>query len=246
MKNLLAITLLAILTVSAEEPPAAPDPAMPRAWLGLQLSKPDPTLAAQLPLLPPGIGFVVHSIDKEGPAARAGLREHDILWKIGDQMLVNEAQLAILLSLHQPGEAITLSGFRAGNPLTLDVKLGIAPDASPPFPGDLVGSAVLPGVCDGPMRVVNRADQTATYTTDEGSAEVRREDSVYHVIIRDAGGNSIYQGAHGSIGDMKHIPHEWQRRVLALCRGLDHVLDGQIAQPRQPRPRVVPPATSSR
>jgi|688.fasta_scaffold100880_2 hypothetical protein len=246
MKNLLAITLLATLAATAEEPPVAQDPAAPRAWLGLQLSKPDASLTAQLPLLPPGIGFVVHSIDKDGPAARAGLREHDILWKIGDQMLVNEAQLAILLRLHQPGEAISLSGFRAGNPLTLDVKLGIAPAACPSFPGELVDSAVLPGVTDGPIRVVNPADQTATYTTDEGSAEVRRENSVYHVIIKDAAGNSIHEGVHSSTGDMKHVPREWQRRVIALCRGLDHVLDGQIAQPRQPRPRVVPPTASSR
>jgi hypothetical protein len=246
MKNLLVIALLATIPAAAEEPPVPHDSTTPRAWLGLQLSKPDATLTAQLPLLPPGVGFVVHSIDKDGPAAQAGLLEHDILWKMGDQILVNEAQLATLLRLHQPGEAVAVSGFRAGNPLALAIKLGHAPAANPAFPGELVDSVMLSDGCGGPMRVVNRADQTATYTNDEGTAVVRRENSVYHITIKDAEGNSIYQGEHRSASDMKNIPSEWRRRASALCRGLDHVLDGHLAAPRQPRPRVVPPAPDNR
>jgi hypothetical protein len=246
MKILFSITLLALLPAAAEDPPVAFEPATPRVWLGLQLSKPDASLTAQLPILPPGVGFVVHSIDQDGPAAQAGLREHDILWKIGDQMLVNEAQLATLLRLHKPGEDITLSGFRAGTQLAITVKLGIAPSATPPFPGALLDSVMLPGGCDGPIRIVNRAEQTATYSIDEGSAEVRRVNSIYHITIKDADGNPVYQGEHSSEGDIQKVPREWRRRIVALCRGLDHVLDGQIASPRQPRPRVVPPAPNNR
>jgi len=245
MKHLWVIALTAFLPAAADQPPVVRDAAAPRAWLGLQVSKPDATLTAQLPSLPPGIGFVVRSIDADGPASEAGLREFDILWKIGDQMLVNEAQLAALLRLRQPGEEITLSGFRAGKPLDVTVKLGATPATSPPFPGELVDAVMLQGGCGGPMRVVNRAEQTATYSTEDGSAEVRRENSVYHVTILDSDGGAIYQGQLSSGSDIKDVPREWRRRVGALCRGLDHVLDGHLAAPRQPRPRVVPPASSN-
>ena len=92
-----------------------------------------------------------------------------------------------LLRLNQPGDDVTLSGFRAGKPLTFTVKLGAMPDTSPPFPGALVDAAVLPGECGGPMRVVNRSEKLASYTNAEGTAQVRREDGVYHVTIKDSG-----------------------------------------------------------
>ena len=245
MKHFPLIALLATsLNCAADETtqPAVETPA--RAWLGLHVSKPDATLTSQLPSLPPGIGFIVRSIDMGGPAAGAGLREFDILWKLNDQMLVNEAQLAALLRLHKPGHEITLSGFRAGKPLEVTLKLGTAPAATPSFPGELVDSVILPGGCGGPMRVVNRAEKTASYSTENGSALVRRENSVYHIDIRDSDNQPVYQGQITSRDQLNEVPREWRHRVSALCRGLDHVLDGQLATPRQPRPRVVPPTAA--
>jgi S1-C subfamily serine protease len=94
----LPITFLLIgWTVSfAEEPLEVKEPkglvravSAPRAWLGLQVSKPDPSMTSQLPSLPQGIGFVIASVDEDGPAQTAGLKKFDLLWKLGDQMLVN-------------------------------------------------------------------------------------------------------------------------------------------------------------
>ncbi|MFZ9936057.1 MAG: PDZ domain-containing protein [Luteolibacter sp.] len=246
MKYFTLIALLSTTLAHAADP--TPLPAVQtaaRVWLGLHVSKPDATLTAQLPSLPPGIGFIIRSIDAGGPAAAAGLREFDILWKLGDQMLVNEAQLAALLRLHQPGDAIALSGFRAGKPLEVTLKLGTAPAATPPFPGELVDSVILPGGCGGPMRVVNRAEQSARYSTADGRAPVRRENSIYHVDIRDSANQPVYQGQITSRDQLDAVPCEWRRRVSALCRGLDHVLDGHLTVPRQPRPRVVPPAATN-
>ena len=83
-----------------------------RPWLGLQLDKATPSMSAQIPALPPGIGFVIKSIDPQGPAEAAKCRLFDVVWKMGDQLLVNEAQLATLLRLHKPGEEITFAVFR--------------------------------------------------------------------------------------------------------------------------------------
>jgi len=227
----------------------SPDPTVrvsraPSAWLGLKVSRPDETITAHLPSLPPGIGFVVRSIDKDGPAETAGLREFDVLWKLGDQMLVNEGQLAALLRLSKPGDEITLSGFRAGKPLEAKLKLGVVPDAKRPFPGDLVDAAILPDECGGPMRVVNVAEKLASYSNDEGRAEVRREGEHYRVKIEGPKNELIYEGELQRDGSPDKIPEEWKRRIYALRRGLDHALEGRMMPNRQPRPRVVPPAGS--
>ncbi|MDP3851456.1 MAG: PDZ domain-containing protein [Luteolibacter sp.] len=249
MKALLVITFLLARAVScAEDMPESPHPMpppmpheVPRAWLGLDVSKPDETITAHLPSLPPGIGFVIRSIDKDGPAAAAGLKELDILWKLGDQMLVNESQLATLLRLAKPGDEITLAGFRSGKPLDVTLKLGEAPASMSVFPGDLMDAAILPGECGGPMRVVNVAEKVASYSTLEGRAEVRRDGSFYQVKIQGPKDELIYEGKLPADGSLDKIPLEWKRRVLALRRGLDHTLDGRMMPSRQPRPRVVPP-----
>ena len=259
MKRHVVIALLvgmswspAVEPADTKSPPPAPAPMPmlapqpPRAWLGLQVEKPDATITAHLPSLPAGIGFVIRSVDKAGPANTAGLQELDLLWKIGDQMLVNEGQLAALLRLSKPGDEITLSGFRAGKPLDVKLKLGEAPVMKRPFPMDLLDSAILPGDCGGPIRVVNVAERLASYTTDEGRAVIRRDGELYKVKIQGPKDELIYEGDLPADGSMDQIPEAWRRRVHALRRGLDHALEGRMMPERQPRPRVVAPAPAGR
>jgi hypothetical protein len=249
MKRFLVIALLLGRAVlSAEEPadfktphPQVRIPQAPRAWLGLQVSRPDESITAHLPELPPGIGFMIRSIDAGGPAEGAGLREFDVLWKMGDQMLVNEGQLAALLRLSKPGDEVSFSGFRAGKPLEVKLKLGEVPAKQRPFPEDLVDNSILPGECRGPMRVVNVSDKSASFSNDDGHAEIRQEGEVYKVKIQGPKDELIYEGDLPPDGGLDKIPDPWKRRIHALRRGLDHALEGGMVPTRQPRPRVVPP-----
>jgi hypothetical protein len=213
----------------------------PRTWLGLKLAKPDDAVTVHVPSLPPGIGFTVTAVEKDGPAAAADLKEFDLLWKLGDQMLVNEGQLATLLRLSKPGDEVELSIFRAGKPMAVTLKLGEAPVENKPFPGDLVDAAIMPGECGGPMRVINVSDKLASYSNEEGRAEVWREGAIYKVKITNPNEELIYQGDIPADGALEQIPDDWRRRVYALRRGLRHALEGRMLPQRQPRPRVVPP-----
>jgi len=253
MKPAFIILLLAAGPLaSAREPVARENPEAqatqtraPRAWLGLKVVKPDETITAHVPALPPGVGFVIKSLDAGGPAEAGGVRELDLIWKIGDQMLVNEAQLATLLRLSKPGEEITLAGFRAGKPLELKIKLGQAPLLTAPFPNDLVESAILTGESGGPMRIVNVAEKSASFTADDGTAVVQREEDAYHVTIHGPDEKLVFKGEFTSQEDFRKAPEAWHKRLHALRRGLDRTLEGGIVTPRQPRPRVVPPAATA-
>lgn len=238
----LALALAAEPTVPQPIPGPGRIAAAPRAWLGLQVSKPDESIVAQLPSLPPGIGFVVLFLDKDGPAEAAGLRVFDVLWKMGDQMLVNEGQLAALLRLSKPGDEITLHGFRAGKPLEVVVKLGEAPPSSRMLPGEIVDQAILPGdPPQSPMRLVNIAEKRASYSTEDGRVEVQRTGEVHEVRITGPEGDIIFEGEIPVGGSLKEIPEGWRRRVHALTRGLEHALEGRVMTARHPRPRVVSP-----
>ncbi len=72
-----------------------------------------PALASQL-RLPEGQGLVVTLVEPDSPAARAGLKRHDVLTKIDDQILIDPRQLAVLVRNHHDGEAVAISYVRAG------------------------------------------------------------------------------------------------------------------------------------
>ena len=251
MKPTLILTLLwATIPCSAAEPPEAKVPQLapappatgaPQAWLGLKVAKPDETITAHVPSLPPGIGFIVKSIDKGGPAQEAGLNEFDLLWKLGDQMLVNEAQLAALLRLSKPGDPVVIHGFRSGKPLEVKLVLGRSPLPEMPFSGEMIDAAILPGACPGPMRMINVAAKTASFSNDDGTALVRRDGADYYVKIDGPDGESIFEEELSGTDAFKKVPEKWQRRIQILCRTLDQALEGRIVPQRQPRPRVVPP-----
>lgn len=253
MKSSPIIALLIAQTLmSAGEPaePRTPQPRLvplathaPRAWLGLQVVKPDETITAHVPLLPQGMGFLVKSIDAGGPAEAAGLAELDLLWKIGDQMLVNEAQLASLLRLSKPGDEVVISGFRGGKPLELKLKLGEAPALKKPVSGAMLENLLLPGGSVLPMRVVNVAEKSASFSADDGKAVVSRDGEIFEVKITGSKDEVIFEGDLSQDGKLDQVPESWRRRIQVLCRTLDQALDGGGMVQRQPRPRVVPPPT---
>ena len=239
--SLVAAILFAQTMLSGAQTMEAPVPRAPQAWLGLRVAKPDEAITVHVPSIPPGVGFVVKSIDPGGPAETAGLLELDLLWKFGDQMLVNEAQLATLLRLEKPGAEVVISGFRGGKPMNVKLKLGLAPVLSRPFSGQMVESAVLPGTCDGPMRVVNVAEKSASFSNDEGRAVVRRDGEIFKVKIDGLKGAVVFEGDLLNDEGLDQVPENWRRKIQVLCRTLDQTLAGGMLPQRQPRPRVLPP-----
>jgi hypothetical protein len=92
------------------------------AYLGVETAPVDPTVAAQLGLAR-GTGVVVRRVAEGSPAAGV-LQPHDVLTKLDDQIMVNMAQLTVLVRNHKAGEEVKLTYIRAGKESTAKVKLG--------------------------------------------------------------------------------------------------------------------------
>lgn len=92
------------------------------AFLGVETGPVSGTLSAQLELQP-GTGLVINHVLPGSPAAGA-LKEHDILQKFDDQVLIESRQLAVLVYGKKEGDEVTLSFLRGGKPQTARVKLG--------------------------------------------------------------------------------------------------------------------------
>ena len=93
----------------------------PVTFLGVETSPVSPTLTAQLGLQD-GAGLVVGHVVPDSPAA-AVLKQHDILVKLDDQLLIEQRQLSVLVRNHKEGDEVTLTYLRAGKQATAKVKL---------------------------------------------------------------------------------------------------------------------------
>jgi len=93
--------------------PGGPRKKMKLPFLGVATSSPSEALRKQINL-PPGTGLVVDYVAEESPAHEAGIKAHDVLTQLGDQILVNPPQLAVLVRLRKAGDAVPVTLMRGG------------------------------------------------------------------------------------------------------------------------------------
>ncbi|KKK75837.1 hypothetical protein LCGC14_2869730, partial [marine sediment metagenome] len=63
-------------------------------------------------------------VQAKSAADRAGVRRHDVLHKLDDQLLVNPEQFAVLVRTHSPGDSVKVTVIRKAKSRVLSVKLG--------------------------------------------------------------------------------------------------------------------------
>jgi 2-alkenal reductase len=97
---------------------------LPPGYLGVQARPLDPQMATYYNL---PMGAYVVKVEPGTPAAKAGLRPQDIITAVDGQAINQNHDLSSVIEMHQPGQTVTLSIFRAGQNLTLHVKLAARP-----------------------------------------------------------------------------------------------------------------------
>jgi hypothetical protein len=90
-------------------------------FLGVETGPVPAALAAQLGL-PDGHGLVVNHVVPDSPAAGA-LKQHDILLKFDDQILIEQRQLSVLVRNRKEGDEVTLTYLRGGKQATARIRL---------------------------------------------------------------------------------------------------------------------------
>ncbi len=94
------------------------------AYFGFQTS-PIPASAAQQAGVPQGLH--VDAVVPGAPAARAGLREGDVITQIQGQKATSNVQLQELTLTKKPGDTVSLTYHRNGRSTTTNVTLGSQP-----------------------------------------------------------------------------------------------------------------------
>lgn len=75
-----------------------------------------------------GVGTMVMSLDADGPGARAGLRQGDVIAAWNARAIDGVNDLLRELGPDSVGSVVRLSASRGGEPMTFDVTIGARPD----------------------------------------------------------------------------------------------------------------------
>jgi serine protease Do len=109
-----------------------------RPYIGIRYQTIDPQLQASAGLSvdhgalvsksQDATGASLDAIVAGGPAAKAGVKEGDIILGVGSQTVDTEHPLDLVLSSFAPGQTVDLKILRAGQTITLPITLGTRPE----------------------------------------------------------------------------------------------------------------------
>ncbi len=96
-----------------------------QAYLGLGVIPLQPAIASQLGnTIGDGRGVLIANVVEGSPAAKAGLKIHDVLVALNQQDIYSTEQLVKLIQASKPGEEVALTFFREGKQQKASLVLG--------------------------------------------------------------------------------------------------------------------------
>ena len=97
-----------------------------RGWLGVSIQEVTGELADSFGLPRPE-GALVATVEKGGPAEKAGMRPSDVILKFDGKPVRSSRDLPLMVSMTKPGSSVPVEVWRKGQVKTLDVTLGALP-----------------------------------------------------------------------------------------------------------------------
>lgn len=92
-------------------------------WLGIEIGEVTPETAKDLRLSSPR-GVVVADVEPDSPAAKAGLKEKDVITQYDGQLVEGTVQFRRLVRETPPGRTVTLTISRNGATQSISVEMG--------------------------------------------------------------------------------------------------------------------------
>lgn len=95
-----------------------------RAYLGVRLDSRFDAARASALGLPRPAGALVSTVTPNSPAATSDVREGDVILKLNDVLVEDDAHLVNMVSLTGVGESVNLVVYRGGKTMTVKVQVG--------------------------------------------------------------------------------------------------------------------------
>ena len=108
-------------------------------------------------------GAVVHSVEKDSPADKAGLKEDDIITAVNGEKISGTTELVTILAQGEEGDKYTLTVYRDGETIEVKVKLAVRQQSALPDDNTVEGSKREDGNRNYPYQDVPGNDGSSGY-----------------------------------------------------------------------------------
>ena len=96
-------------------------------WLGVSAQPVTPDLAAALGL-PETMGALISSVEKNGPAAKAGLKRGDVIVELDGKKILIPAELPRMVAFGHIGKTVKLKVIRQGKTMEIKTVIELRPE----------------------------------------------------------------------------------------------------------------------
>jgi hypothetical protein len=170
------------------------------------------------------------------PADRAGFRQHDVLVRLDDQLLVLPQQFDALLEAAEPGDPLACTVLRGGREVSVSLagrpaSAGIA--ATPALPPAPVRRPLRPTASSlalvkpaapaepaSPGRPRRLSDETLLRQDADFEIQLSRGDQT-RLLVRDPAGRVVFDGPIDAVADRGRVPVAVRSRVADMERLLE-------------------------
>ncbi|MDD4892222.1 MAG: PDZ domain-containing protein, partial [Phycisphaerae bacterium] len=221
------------------------------SYLGIAAGPADAALRAQLSL-PEGVGLAVQFVDPEGPSKAAGVGQHDVLWKLNDQLIINPEQLTVLVRTFKVGEEVKLTVIRQAKPQVIAVKLAekeqpklgsirvdLIEQMGPPVMGG-AGNMPMPNMP--PMLPGGMAGAVGQCSISDGTHEITVTDhgnGSRHLLAKDKDGKVLFDGPIDTPEQRAKVPAGILKKIEGVKINVNPFAPAPGSDPLAPK---LPPA----
>jgi hypothetical protein len=176
-----------------------------------------------------GVGLVVEEVTPGSKAAQAGLQKGDIIFKVGDQWVINTPQFCTLLAIQDANDTFEVKVYRGTERVDLNFKFDqtaldtmnrMHDDLAMASPDSRVDRTVIRG--DGADVMGGQAGliipEKFSYADDTNRFDLRTEDGVKKLTVKDKDGNVIFDGPYNTQAERDALPADIKVKFERVLR----------------------------